>query len=546
MIHHLLALLAAGVPHGPTGTFHAVAFVNDPLSHGTVGDAFLSLNEAIQLQAGTLQLAQLSAAEQIQVSLLPGTGPNTDITWIDVDSEVVATITIQQDLDPISNTPFGLLLRGSGGEVTLDFSGANLTHGIRSTSNGIIVEGFRFVGGPYGIDADLADASGQTGCTVIDCTFENQAQFGVRATGTQANGVGRLILQNCRFDNVAAPVLVDESPAGRNTIFEAHDVRITGATDAFDLAIGTGGTARFTFDRVRIQCTGTGIDLLAPATNGRPTLVEGLHTRIRAATCARIDAASDAVTWLQCSMWNLLASPGGTSLELGAPGAQVYGDLNELRSEGDLTITTGAAPLPLTIRNLRARNGNVTLSTEPTQALLVTESRLTDCVTATAGTGVVDLDGSCFDGGTVGATGPNGLLAATGCYLSSAGPGVTVSQPLPQPQLGAMTVSPDDVPFGGSIQFQADLPAGLVCAFALGTVPSTLPALPPPFYVYLDLNEFVFLPGVYVGQQSATWTVPAQPAFFGADLVVQAAVLPVGPLQAPPLQLPPGWLFTVQ
>ncbi|MEC7726879.1 MAG: hypothetical protein VYD05_15260, partial [Planctomycetota bacterium] len=52
--------------------FHQIAFVNDVLSHGAVGDGYLSLNEAIRLHNGTLPVAQLSTAEQAQVSLLPG------------------------------------------------------------------------------------------------------------------------------------------------------------------------------------------------------------------------------------------------------------------------------------------------------------------------------------------------------------------------------------------------------------------------------------------------------------------------------------------
>jgi hypothetical protein len=81
----LFAAAAAGSPGGgPSGapSFHAIAFVNDPLSHGTLGDGLLSLNEAILLHNGTLLPSQLSAAEAAQLSLIPGTGNTSDVTWI--------------------------------------------------------------------------------------------------------------------------------------------------------------------------------------------------------------------------------------------------------------------------------------------------------------------------------------------------------------------------------------------------------------------------------------------------------------------------------
>jgi hypothetical protein len=49
------------------------------------------------------------------------------------------------------------------------------------------------------------------------------------------------------------------------------------------------------------------------------------------------------------------------------------------------------------------------------------------------------------------------------------------------------------------------------------------------------------LSGVYFGQQSTAWSVPNLPQYLGYELVVQSFVLPLGSLQAPALQFPPGW-----
>jgi len=545
MITSLLSLLTIGGIAEPAPAFHAIAFVNDPMSHGSVGDSKLSLNEAIQLHNGTLTAAQLSFAEQIQVSLLPGTGASSFVTWIEIDSEFTPTITIEQDLDTIVNTPYGLFIRSSGGPTEFDLSGAGITKGMHATTNNLIVQNIHFVDGPYGVDVVQTDVTGQPGCSMLGCKFDNLAQFGVRVTGTQVGGVGRLILEECVFANVPDAVVFDETPADRVTIFEAHDVDITGSDVGFDLDIGTGGNARFTFERVITESATVGIDLVAPATSGRPTLIEGNHLRVRAPTCASFDCASDAVTWMQCAMWNLLAPPGGVALELGSVGDQVYGDCNEFRTSGDVTIGTGTAPLALNVRNLRATDGAVTMSTTAAQTFAITESRFTNCTTETVGSGPLSIDASCFVGGVVGATSAAGSLQVSNSFLANAGAGVSATQSLTQAQLGSMSVSPDDPALGGTITFTTDLPAGLVCAFALGEVADIVPILPAPLYVYVEPLQYVMLPGIYSGQQSTSWTAPTQLFFRGYDLVVQPVVLPLsGP--APALQLPPGWRFVLR
>lgn len=545
MITSILSLLSLGGLPAATPAFHAIAFVTDPMSHGLVGDGLLSLNEAIRLHNGTLSINSLSVAEQAQVSLIPGSGGTTDVTWIEIDSELLPTITIEQDLDTIVNTTFGLFIRGGGGIASLDLTGPGITRGMHSTSSNLILQNVEFDGGPSGLEVEQADATGAPGCTLEGCKFQDQTQFALRFTGTQPNAIGRLILEECEIVNVPNAIKFDETVADRFTIFEAHEVRITGVSVGIDAVVGTGGNARFTFDRVIIESSSVGIDLVAPSTNGRPLLIEGNHTRVRAPVCARFDGANDAVTWMQCAMWSLLATPGGTALELGVLGNQVYGDLNEFRCVGDVTIATGGSTLPLTVRNMRGKDGAVTVSTSATQSFAITESRFTDCVTETAGSGAVAINGSCFDGGTIGVSSPAGLLQATGCFLTSSGAGVNATGSLPQAQLGSMEVSPDDPVLGGSIQFSADLPAGLVCGFALGTVAATPPALPAPFYVYVDADAFLFS-GVYSAQQSMSWAVPNLPLFRGYELLVQSVVLPLPGLQAPALQLPPGWRFVLR
>ena len=68
-----LALLLSTSPlvANAPATAHALAYVNDPMSHGQLGDNFLSLNEAIQLNQGTITVTELSVPEQQPVNRVP-------------------------------------------------------------------------------------------------------------------------------------------------------------------------------------------------------------------------------------------------------------------------------------------------------------------------------------------------------------------------------------------------------------------------------------------------------------------------------------------
>ena len=110
------------------------------------------------------------------MSLLPGTGGTSDITWIEIDAEFTPLITVEQDLETIVNTTFGLFIRGSGGVPKFDFTGATVTRGIHSTSNNLILQDLHLIGGIYGLDVSPTDVTGQPGCSLDGVVFEDQTQ----------------------------------------------------------------------------------------------------------------------------------------------------------------------------------------------------------------------------------------------------------------------------------------------------------------------------------------------------------------------------------
>ncbi|MCU0866989.1 MAG: hypothetical protein MUC36_24650 [Planctomycetes bacterium] len=541
----LLMAVAAALEGSGGPAFHAVAFVNDSLSHGQLGDGLLSLNEAILLHNGTLAYAQLSPAEQAQLSLIPGTGSTTDVTWIDIDTSNTPVITIEQDLAPVLDTTFGLLLKGYGEPVVFDFTGPGLTRGLLVPANAMTVENAVFLGGAYGLDVVQTDVTGQAGCVLQDVRFEGQATFGLRVVATAPNGVGRVILDRCQFVNCPTAVTLDESGGGRTSIFEAYDVDIRGGAVGIEAVLGSAGSTRYTFQRVSVDASTTGIRFVRTAQADRSMYLEGSFVRVSAADCVSVPCHPNGVgTWAVLHLWQLQATPGGSALRLGRTGDRVFGELTELVLDGDVTIGAGAAVQPLQLVNARGRNGAWSLATTAAQVLTLRECRLDACSLQTGGSGPITANGCCFLGGA-----QVGIAAAPlqldGCHAVAPGAFVQVMAPVATAQLGSMSIVPAAPQLGGSVQFVADLPPGLLGAFALGIRPPTGPLSLPPFQLYLDPAAYVMVPGIYQLQQFYTWSLPSSASFAGTDLVVQLAVLPLPGVPAPWLQLPPGRRFVL-
>ncbi len=137
-------LLAA---HGPIP--HSQAAVNDPRSHGVIGDQLLSLAETIYLTNGDIDENALSAEEVAQLSGFGG-----DIAWAEINASVVPVVTLERPLPVIRDTPHGFTITGAGGTPTIDLR----------DSRGVVVESdffdstnVRYLGGAFGIQLSLRD-----------------------------------------------------------------------------------------------------------------------------------------------------------------------------------------------------------------------------------------------------------------------------------------------------------------------------------------------------------------------------------------------------
>lgn len=515
---------------------HSVAEVSDPLSHGVVGDAFLSINEAIQLHNRTLLPSQLSAAEQLQLS-----GAGSDIAWINIDASSVPTITVERDFDVILDWPHGFLLQGYNGDAEIDFTGPGIQHGFRSTSNFASWRNLILRGGPRGIELQQTDAS--FGGTVLDhVTFVGQSVAGFVGAGTSANGYGRVLFTRCTFSNLPTAATWDETPAGRTSVFVAADTQVTGVANGFDVLLGAGGSAVVQIERVSLEASAAAMSVRRTANGDRALSANLVHLRTRGGSGLSVAGAPAAPTLLDARALDLVAQ--GSALALGSPGAGVSGLLEDSRVTGACSLHAAASG-PLDGNNLFVATGPATLSSAG-GGLLLRRSRFVGLALSTTGSASVAIEDGSVEGGTAQGTASAPLLLTRCHTTANVGPNVVATAPAAAPVLASLTVTPFVAVAGNSIQIASEMPPGFVALYVLG-FPSPSPLfVAPDLHVYLDLATAVTLPGIAFGQQSSNVPIPNDPAFWDTDWVAQAAVLaPVG-AAGPEVHTPPPQRFVIR
>jgi len=518
---------------------HGIAFINDPLSHGHVGDGLLSLNEVIQLHNRTLQTSQLSLAEQNQII-----GIGLDIYEGDIDAMVTPTVTVERDLDVIVDVTsgHGILFTGRNGKPLIDFS--QTSRGFLAQSNYCDWRGLVIHGSTSAID--VIQTSAQFGTTLQDVDFENQSVVGFRVT-MSGGGAGRVIIGSCTFTNLPVAIRIDETAAARATVFYVETTRMTNVLTGVDVLLGPGGSSYYEFQRIDFATASNGIRFSRPNGADRAITLLGLYLRIAAAAPFEYEGGNGSLTQATLRMLDLqsTAAP-GTALAVFPDNSGVSGDIDELRADGGVQLAAGLAQGPLTLGNARLKNGSCTLVSNGPDPLLVVDSRFDAMQVTTRGFQPISVDTSCFVGGSL--SGSAGApLQLDICYVGIVpGANVVRTNQLAAAQLGSMLLLPLQPTLGQQIVMQADLPPGLFGFFAMGPT-NLFPVIQPrPMHVYLDLQYTYVFPGIYRLQQTFAFTVPNNPALIESDWVCQMAVLPDPTMTAPPLALPPGRRFALQ
>ena len=228
----LTAVLTTILANGPG----AVAHVNDPMSHGTVGDSLLSLDEAIQLANGTLTVFNLSAQEQAQV-----TGSGT-VTTVRVDAAVTPTVTVQSPLSDVVGMGMAVgrvCIEGvmnQGVRPVLD--GGAVAHVLALKAHLVTVSGLRFENGDRALVAQMPMMMSTMTemAMVMGCEFDGQNVYGVEvlASGTDET---MLMVMRSRFTNMPVGFRVDETTTNGRVMCTCEHVGFDGVgvgCDAFE------------------------------------------------------------------------------------------------------------------------------------------------------------------------------------------------------------------------------------------------------------------------------------------------------------------------
>ncbi len=533
----LLATLAApAIAQGP-GPAHAQGMVNDPRSHGLVGDNFLSLNEAILLNNGTLQVTQLSQAEQQQIN---GFG---DIAFAAIDWFRVPKITLERDLEIIADTYHGFVISNTGGNrPTIDLNGYQ---GFRCVSN--VLNDFRGLvirNGQYGIA--VVQDNNTYGTLIQDVQFAALSQFGVSCSAPTASGRTRIRIERCTFSNLPVGVQIDDLGKDRTGSIDLADDLWIGGNVGLVVNMGEGGRTDFDLFNLETRGTGLGCAILRPSPSAsRQLVIDARHLAMTGGQLG-LQLQGHPSAHDQVSLRMLDVDGTQAALDVGPLGGQATIKILDSRTAGDVRVLGGGNVSQITCENLRAKAGNWTLGTVGA-GLTIAESIFDTVAMQTTGAAGIQIDGSRFLGGSAIGTSAASILIQ-GCHLGglSLGQFVQASGSLPAAQLGSADLTPRQVGLGAAVTLKADLPQGLAGIWLLGQL-AFYPTDVGAIRIYADYNTLLGIPAVVRLQQTLPLSIPNDPALLGTPpWFMQLAVVPDPGLQAPALSLPPGRFFVVQ
>jgi hypothetical protein len=487
---------------------HSLALINDPRSHGQVGDRWLSLNEAIQLSNQSLPISALSPEELAQIS---GFG---DIAFAEIDVRVVPTLTLERDLDPILDTYHGFLLGGSFG-VT-----------IRGGRVGIVINQSRTL----------------YGSLIESVTFEGQTECALRILLAVDGGDTRVNVARCTFRNV--PTAIELQDVGRNRggglgadVFFS-DVTVIGGSVGIDVTLGPGGRTTYTFERCLFDGTANGIRFarLTPASD-RMVVLDATHvTSIGAQSGFAFEGHGAGRAVLTMRMLDLVPAVGGTALRIHPLGADTTTHLEDSRLTESVDVLGGAGPI-VAIGN-RLTNCALAIGTTGGMPSIV-ETVMSGGTTTTRGTAALEIRESVMLGGSLQAqtVGAN----VSDCFTTASVAGtVNVVRPRSVAHLGSMDVQPRAPRIGTNTTWSVDLPPGLSAFFVVGITDEFPQFLPRPLRFYWLPTTEIVVPVALRGQTSLPVPIPNDTTMVGLDIVVQAAVVPDPGVAAPWIAFPPG------
>jgi hypothetical protein len=541
-----ILLLAVFAPQGPTLT----ATINDPQSHGQVGDNLLSLDEAIRVANGTLATTQLSTAEQ---SRFAGTGTMLDA--IVVDAMVTPTVTLTAPLTDLvgpttTHHHFEIMGMAMPGMPLPTIVGGNQPRVFAMRTINVGLHELRIQGGQVGVDAMMMPSSTPAAhmAEVMHCEFVGQTVAAVRAHGT-GMAESMVMVEHSKLSNLPVGFLIEDNTAGGMVMIEAEHVEFDGvALGCRVVENGAGGDmSMFNLFRSHFHNGATLCELRRSATSAQEFMFRLVHTM---ADCSGnvldVEGTAAGLTMVHHHHSDFVAGTGQKAFWCYPRTAQFDIHGSEMLFAGDVSIAANLTSPRIWQQNNRYLGGTVTLDVDGALPNLLW-NHYENCaiVVPAAARSPVAVRSCELLNTTVNSAAFLAPVTLQGCLRSggSVSGFATEQTPAPTPFLGTTEVSPAEPQIGSGLTLAADLPLGigLVWDIAISYPRPTTTAEPVRFYG--DPATVIILPALVLFQSSMTVPIPNVPGLVGLEFYVQGISLPLlGQAHVPPFYLPRGQL----
>lgn len=522
----------------------AVANVNDPLSHGTLGDGLLSLDEAIQVANGTLAIANLSAAEQARIV---GTGA---VQCITIDAAITPTVTLQSQLtDIIGPGPAvgRLVLQGldDNGQWPM-IDGGTQPVVLSLTRHLLDVNRLQFQGGDVAIDAKMPAMTGtnMVMAVVADCQFDNQVVAGVQMRGTGTDET-MLMVRDSSFTNMPLGFRLDDQTSDGRLMSENDRITMNGVTLGCSVFEGGFGNATmWMLWRSRFENGET----LAKSTRS-PASTQLMMFRIvhSDAYCSGdvVDCTGTAngPTMIHHHHGDWVAGLGRKALFTHPRTAQFDIHGSEMRFEGDVWLSGNTSSPRLWHQNNHYKDCTITFDTDGALPNLLW-NRYENCtidVTAPARSPVV-IRKSQLINTSVDSQSFLAPVNVAGCFRQ--GGAMTGFQsetgPASATFLGTTEVTPSEPQVGTALQLNTDLPFGIALVWDIAVSYARPGTSTEPVRLYGDPATAIVLPAVVLFQSSLSVPIPNNATLAGLEFYAQGIAVPLNNTWAPAFHLPRG------
>jgi hypothetical protein len=523
---------------------HAMAHVNDTRSHGAVGDAYLSLDEAIRLLNGQLAAAQLSPAER---AMLMGSGLPTMVV---IDAAMTPTVTVERALTAIdgaaARTPVHVEGHGATAAPVLLASGTTVVFQLRT--NRAFVHGLTIRGGRIGLLADTTTHH-ETGenLELMHLTFDGQTEAGLRLeAGASATPV---MLMHSAFVNQASAIVVDDRAVGNGVTCMAHDVDFDATAIALDVACdGYGLTSMCELNQAIVRA-GQFLRSRRTSASSQRMMLMLRDVDVRT-TGDAMDVQGNAVgdTLLHFHHSNVRPGTGARALYLWPQDGRfdVHGSENVIH--GDVDISAGRFTRRVWTWNTIFRDGTIAIANQGSRPSL-RWNRFERCTirATTANRTQLPLLSSEFWSCSIDGQATSAAIVLDNCWLAqtSTTGAVEVYNPAPSPWLGESWSSTATPRLGTYADLTLQLPPGMAGVWHLGLADPAPLYTEEPWRFYLYRETLLALPGVHVALSTLRLPIPPMPRLLGVTFYLQPVSVPyLGQGHVPVFNLPRGVYLT--